>query len=127
MIRIFHDIKIDWLGKRRFFIGLSILLMLAGMGTALYRHKFHPNGTDAFNLGVDFKGGTVITVRFKQPPSVETLRAAINNAGVHDAVIQPVLDKAGEFLIKVPHQGAADGPLKVRPASTPRGRRYARH
>jgi len=108
MIRIFHDIKIDWLGKRRFFIGLSILLMLAGMGTALYRHKFHPNGTDAFNLGVDFKGGTVITARFKQPPTVETLRAAISNAGVHDAVIQPVLDKAGEFLIKVPHQGAAD-------------------
>ena len=34
MIRLFHDVKIDWLGKRRFFIGLSILLMLAGMGTA---------------------------------------------------------------------------------------------
>ena len=71
MIRLFHEIKIDWLGKRRFFIGLSIVLMLAGMGTALYRHKFHPNGTDAFNLGVDFKGGTVVTVRFKQPPAVE--------------------------------------------------------
>jgi hypothetical protein len=60
MIRLFHEIRIDWLGKRRFFIGLSIALMLAGMGTALYRHKFHPNGTDAFNLGVDFKGGTVV-------------------------------------------------------------------
>ncbi|HSQ22802.1 MAG TPA: protein translocase subunit SecF [Pyrinomonadaceae bacterium] len=109
MIRLFHEIKVDWLGKRRFFIGLSILLMLAGMGTALYRHKFHPNGTDAFNLGVDFKGGTVVTVRFKQPPSVEALRAAINAAGVRDAVIQPVLDKAGMFLIRVPHQGAAGG------------------
>lgn len=107
MIRLFHDIKVDWLGKRRFFIGISIVLMLAGMGTALYRHKFHPNGTDAFNLGVDFKGGTVVTVRFKQPPSVETLRAAINAAGVHDAIIQPVLDKAGMFLIRVPHQGSA--------------------
>jgi preprotein translocase subunit SecF len=108
MIRIFHEIKVDWLGKRRFFIGLSILLMLAGMGTALYRHKFHPNGTDAFNLGVDFKGGTVVTARFKQAPPVETLRAAINTAGVHDATIQPVLDKPGMFLIRVPHQGAAE-------------------
>jgi len=108
MIRLFHEIKVDWLGKRRFFIGLSIVLMLAGMGTALYRHKFHPNGTDAFNLGVDFKGGTVITVRFKQPPAVEGLRAAINAAGVRDATIQPVLDKGGMFLVRVPHQGAAE-------------------
>jgi preprotein translocase subunit SecF len=105
MIQIFHDIKIDWLGKRKFFIGLSILLLLAGMGTALYRHKFHPNGSDAFNLGVDFKGGTVITVRFKQPPPADVLRAAINQAGVKDSVLQPVLDKKGEFLVKVPHQG----------------------
>jgi preprotein translocase subunit SecF len=105
MIQIFHDIKIDWLGKRRFFIGLSILLLLAGMGTALYRHKFHPNGSDAFNLGVDFKGGTVITVRFKLPPPADVLRAAINQAGVKDSVLQPVLDKKGEFLVKVPHQG----------------------
>src|ERR1041385_559351 len=60
MFRLFHDVNIDWLGKRRFFIGLSILLMLAGMGTALYRHRFHPNGSDAFNLGVDFKRGTVL-------------------------------------------------------------------
>ena len=102
MFRLFHEIKIDWLGKRRFFIGLSIVLMLVGMGTALYRHQFHPNGTDAFNLGVDFKGGTVVTVRFKQPPSVEAVRAAVQATGVGDAVIQPVLDRQGEFLIKVP-------------------------
>src|ERR1044072_3205109 len=79
--------------------------MLAGMGTALYRHKFHPNGSDAFNLGVDFKGGTVITVRFKQPPAADALRGAISQAGIKDSVLQPVLDKKGEFLVKVPHQG----------------------
>jgi preprotein translocase subunit SecF len=106
MFQLFHEIKIDWLGKRRFFIGISIVLMLAGMGTALYRHKFHPNGTDAFNLGVDFKGGTVVTARFKQPPSVEAVRAAIEKSGVSDAVIQPVLSRPGEFLIKVPQQAA---------------------
>jgi preprotein translocase subunit SecF len=110
MFRLFHEVNIDWLGKRRFFIGLSIALMLAGMGTALYRHRFHPNGTDAFNLGVDFKGGTVVTARFKQPPSVEVLRSAIQTAGVSDAVIQPVLDRSGEFLIKVPQQGSASQP-----------------
>src|ERR1700740_3681599 len=106
MFRLFHEVNIDWLGKRRFFIGMSIVLMLAGMGTALYRHRFHPNGTDAFNLGVDFKGGTVVPARFKQAPSVEAVRVAIQRAGVSDAVIQPVLDRQGEFLIKVPQQSA---------------------
>jgi preprotein translocase subunit SecF len=106
MFQLFHEVKIDWLGKRRFFIGMSIVLMLAGMGTALYRHRFHPNGTDAFNLGVDFKGGTVVTARFKQAPSVEALRLAIQRSGVSDAVIQPVLDRQGEFLVKVPQQSA---------------------
>ena len=106
MIQIFKNVNVDWLGKRRIFIGLSILLMLAGMGTALYRHKFHPHGTEAFNLGVDFKGGTVVTVRFKQPPSSETLRAAIDKAGIRDAVIQPILDRQGEFLIRVAQQGS---------------------
>src|SRR5437870_6076163 len=108
MIQLFHNVNIDWLGKRKFFIGLSIVLMLSGMGTALYRHRFHPKGTEAFNLGVDFKGGTVVTARFKQAPSVDALRTAINRAGVSDAVIQQALDRAGEFLVKVPHQGAGE-------------------
>ena len=73
--------------------------------SALYRHKVHPNGSEAFNLGVDFKGGTVLVVRFKQPPSVEDMRAAIDKAGIKDALIQPVLDKKGQFLVRVPHQG----------------------
>jgi preprotein translocase subunit SecF len=95
--------------------------MLAGMGTALYRHRFHPNGTDAFNLGVDFKGGTVVTAKFKQPPSVEELRAAIQKAGVTDTVIQPVLSRPGEFLIKVPQQSPAGqtGSQTQTPAQTP--------
>src|SRR5258705_4992429 len=119
MLRIFHEINIDWLGKRRFFLGISIALMLLGMGTALYRHKFHPNGTDAFNLGVDFKGGTVVTARFKQPPSVEALRAAIQRAGVSDAVIQPVLDRQGGILIQVAQPSpAAQSPTSQAPART---------
>ena len=43
MIQVFKHVNIDWLGKRRGFIFASIILMLIGMGSALYRHQFHPN------------------------------------------------------------------------------------
>src|SRR5450432_468700 len=102
MIQVFKNVRIDWLGKRRIFISISIFLLLTGAGSALYRHAFHPGGTDAFNMGVDFKGGTVVTVRFNQPPTADDIRKAIDRAGVKEAIIQPVLDRAGQFLIRLP-------------------------
>src|SRR6185436_19221867 len=93
MIQLFKDVKIDWLANRRMFIAVSILLMLAGLTSAVLRQWKHPNGSEAFNLGVDFKGGTVVTARFKQRPSPETIRDALVKAGLRDAVIQPVTDK----------------------------------
>jgi preprotein translocase subunit SecF len=106
MIEIFHKVNIDWLGNRRKFIFVSIALMLAGLVSAVGRHAI-PGGTDAFNLGVDFKGGTVVTVSFlKSNPSAEQVSAALQKAGIHDAVVQPIAGKP-QFLIKLPQQGAA--------------------
>lgn len=106
MIELFKDVKIDRLGKRRIFIAISVALMLAGLFSAMYRHAFHPKGTESFNLGVDFKGGTVMTVRFRERPSPDAIRAAIDGAGVREATIQPVLDRPTDVLIKLPRQEA---------------------
>lgn len=106
MIEVFKNVKVDWLTNRRIFIAISVLLMLAGLGSAVFRQYKHPNGTDAFNLGVDFKGGTVVTARFKQRPSPEDIRAALGEAGIRDAVIQPVIDKPDTALIKLPLEGS---------------------
>lgn len=114
MLQILHDVKIDWLGNRVWFIGVSVLLMLAGLASAIVRQA---TGGQAFNLGVDFKGGTVVTARFKQRPSDEAIRAALVSKGVHDAVVQPVTDKTDTVLIKVPLEGEGqDGRAKVREA-----------
>lgn len=107
MIQVFKDVKIDWLANRRIFIAISILLMLAGLGSAVVR-QWAPGGTEAFNLGVDFKGGTVVTVRFKQRPSAEAIRDALAATGASDAVIQPVIDKPDVVLIKMPLAGTSD-------------------
>src|ERR1051325_2546355 len=107
MIQLFKDVKIDWLANRRMFIAVSILLMLAGLGSAVFRQWRHPNGTEAFNLGVDFKGGTVVTAKFKQRPSAEAIRDALAKIGASDAIIQPVTDKPDTTLIKLPLEGSS--------------------
>jgi preprotein translocase subunit SecF len=114
MFQILHDIKVDWLGNRRLFIAISVLLMLAGLGSAIIRQA---TGRQAFNLGVDFKGGTVVTANFKQRPSDEQIRAALNEKGVRDAVVQSVRDNPNTVLIKVPLEGESqDGRARVREA-----------
>ena len=115
MFQILHDVNIDWLGRRRWFIGVSVVLLLTGLGSAILRQA---TGRQAFNLGVDFKGGTVVTARFKQRPSDEAVREALNAKGVHDAVVQPVTDRPDTFLIKVPLVEGQDGRAQVRDALT---------
>lgn len=101
MFNLFKNIHIDWLGKRKIFIGFSIIIMLAGLVSAIGR-QFTPGGTEAFNLGVDFRGGTVVTAKFRQRPSDDEIRAALNISGVGDPVIQPSINKPDEVLIKIP-------------------------
>src|SRR5258706_6436504 len=108
MIQFFKDVKIDWLANRRAFIAVSILLMLAGLASAVAR-QWAPGGAEAFNLGVDFKGGTVVTVRFKQRPLPEAIREALAKVGGKDAIIQPVTDKNDTALIKIPLAGPEAG------------------
>jgi preprotein translocase subunit SecF len=107
MIEVFKNVKIDWLANRRLFIAISVLLMLAGLGSAVVR-QWSPGGTEAFNLGIDFKGGTVVTARFKQRPSAEAIRDALSATGIKDSVIQHVIDKPDTAIIKVPLQGSSE-------------------
>src|ERR1051325_6599020 len=114
MFQILHAITIDWMGRRRAFIGASVLLMLLGLGSAVVRQA---TGRQAFNLGVDFKGGTVVTARFKQRPTDDQIREALVQKGINDAVVQPVTDRTDTVLIKVPLEGEGqDGRARVREA-----------
>lgn len=102
------------MGKRKIFIAVSISLMLLGLFSAVYRQL--TNGTP-FNLGVDFKGGTVLTAKFKpeKMPADDQIRAALQNAGIADAVIQRSTNKNDEVLIKIPLEENA-GETTAQPA-----------
>lgn len=102
MFQFFTNIKVDWMGWRKPLIAVSVLVLLAGLISAVGR-QVTPGGTNAFNLGVDFQGGTFITAKFKgQKPSEDEIRNALQNVGVNEAVIQASTDKQDEVLIKVP-------------------------
>ncbi len=122
MIRILHNVKIDWLAKRRIFLIFSALLLLAGLASAIIRYGL-PN-TEPFNLGVDFKGGTLLTVKFKQPPNEDAIRNALAQQGIGDAIVQTA-GKPDELLIKVPLQGESESGVAEAAAQVDRGRDLA--
>src|ERR671917_1857625 len=104
MLRILHNVQIDWLAKRKPILLASALVLLAGLGSAVARQAT-PGGTEAFNLGVDFKGGTLLTVRFKQRPSDDDIRSALAAKGIPDAQVQST-EKPDVVLVKLPRQGS---------------------
>jgi preprotein translocase subunit SecF len=59
-------------------------------------------------LGVDFKGGTQVQAQFSRTPDINSIRRAMDQAGVKDATIQTIKavdDPSGnEVLISLPEQ-----------------------
>lgn len=119
MFEFFGKINVDWMGLRKPLIAISILILLAGLISAIGR-QLTPGGTDAFNLGVDFQGGTVITAKFKgQKPSEDEIRTALQNIGITDPLIQASTDKTDEVLIKVPlFENTETSPASQSPTDT---------
>jgi len=113
MIEIFRTPNYDFLKKKWLFIGLSWVLIVAGLASVLYR-KFDGNPyTQPFNMGVDFAGGTLATVKFKDPPDLGKVRAALEKQGIEGGkiILQPVTDQIGqtpknEVLIRLPNEMA---------------------
>ncbi|GAB4230570.1 MAG: hypothetical protein Kow00109_02350 [Acidobacteriota bacterium] len=65
--------KIDWLGLKWYFVGASLILAIVG-GVSLW--------TRGLNLGVDFTGGTLVYVKFKDTPDLERIRTALREANL---------------------------------------------
>ena len=56
--------------------------------------------TKGFNLGIDFTGGTMIEVSFKDPTDENDLRAMLAKVGLGKSVIQRVGRDENKFFIK---------------------------
>lgn len=81
-MELFHDVKIDWLGKKWYFLAFSLIFSVAGVLSLFFWHGLPED--------VDFRGGTVVRVKFDQPPDADRIRAAADKAGLKDIRIQPI-------------------------------------
>ena len=79
-MEFFHDVNIDFLGKKWYFLAFSLIFSVAGVLSMLFWH--------GIPWGVDFRSGTQVTVRFAQAPDDNAIRAAMDRAGLRDAKIQ---------------------------------------
>ena len=91
----------DWMGKAKYFFALSFLLLAAGVASIVAHHGLF--------YGIDFKGGTVVDVRFAGPPPVDTIRSSVTQQGLSNFTIVPVSDvtapNSNEVLINLPEEG----------------------
>ena len=70
----------DFVGKRRWFFILSAIIILPGIFSLII--------PPSLSLGIDFTGGSTLTVKFKEPVDVEVVRAALVDLGHPGASVQ---------------------------------------
>ncbi len=95
------DINIDFVGKRKLALIVSITLILIGLVSLVV--KGGPN------LGIDFTGGTLVQVQFAQPTDATAIKKALVGLELGSPVVQSFGDNQNEFLIRVER---ASGELK---------------
>lgn len=90
MIELFHAPNYNFIGKRRWAYVVSGLIMLIGLGSL---------GLRGLRYDIDFTGGTLVQVRFEQPPTVGAIRAGLSRIQLGESVIQQYGDPR-EYIIR---------------------------
>ena len=104
MLEILKNPNFDFLGKAKYFIGLSLLLIFGGLGYMLANGLYI--GSNPKGYGVEFSGGTQLILHFEKAPENDRIRAA-----VPDATIQTYDDPSkNQVLVRIAaaDEGALD-------------------
>ncbi|HKU19993.1 MAG TPA: protein translocase subunit SecF [Terriglobales bacterium] len=79
-MEFFRSPNIDFLAKKWYFLAFSLVFSVAGVCSMLFWH--------GIPLGVDFRGGTLVRVKFTHSPDINEIRSLMDRAGLHSARIQ---------------------------------------
>ena len=83
-MEFFHSVNLDWMGKAKYFVALSLTLLLIGAISII-----HQGG---LRYGIDFRGGTLVYVRFASAPPLDKIRSGLSAEGLGTSTIQPIRD-----------------------------------
>jgi preprotein translocase subunit SecF len=103
-VELFHDVKIDWLGKKWYFLGFSLIFSISGLLSLFFWH--------GLPLDVDFRGGTVVRVKFAEKPDLDRIRTAANQGGIQDPrIAQYGVASNNEVLITLSRSATSEAAL----------------
>jgi preprotein translocase subunit SecF len=103
-VEFFRNPNIDFLGKKWYFLAFSLVFSVAGVFSMLFWH--------GIPYGVDFRGGTLVYVKFAQTPDNNAIRASMDRAGLRNARIQSYGSPgSNEVLIDVSEQETSEQAL----------------
>jgi preprotein translocase subunit SecF len=79
-VEFFKNTNIDFLGKKWYFLTFSLIFSVAGVLSMAFWH--------GIPLGVDFRGGTLVYVKYAHTPDPSSIHSAIERAGLKNARVQ---------------------------------------
>jgi preprotein translocase subunit SecF len=79
-VEFFRNTNIDFLGKKWYFLAFSLIFSVAGLFSMLFWHHIP--------WGVDFRGGTLVYVKFSHTPDDNAIRSELDHAGLRNFKLQ---------------------------------------
>jgi SecD/SecF fusion protein len=92
MLKLIKETKLDFIGKRKIFYALSIIVIGIGLFT------FFKKGERAY--GIDFAGGQLQEYSFKSPIQIDKVREVLKELDLGDASLQQFQDNPRAILIR---------------------------
>ncbi len=91
-MRFLKETKIDFLRMRRFGFTISLALIIAGLISLLLH--------EGPRLSIDFEGGTLVQIQFKQEAQIPIIRSALESINLEKCEIQ-TFGSPNEILIRL--------------------------
>lgn len=91
--------EIDFLGKRKIALIISSILIIVSIVSLI---------ANGLKLGIDFTGGTLVEIGYKQAPDLAELRSTLKDSGFEDATVQN-FGTTKDILIRLkPQEGVSN-------------------
>lgn len=88
-MRVFHNLNVDFLSKRKFFYIFSLVLFLIGWISVIFR---------GLSFGIDFKGGTEIVLQFDKQINIAEVRKDVENIGLGNVEVRTFGGETGALI-----------------------------